>query len=233
MIEAAESSGIRLCVVHNMLFLPMITKAKRMIEKGLIGDLVGINITDNMSTSNDLMRNKGHWCHKLPGGVFGEMLPHPIYLAAAFLGRLEVAMVYSKKLNDNESIAANELRVVLQNENSVATITASVSGPSETMALDILGTKASLYVSNGIVVRHTPIQNSCSSRGLNNIQSASQLLTGTTSATLRAFCGRLKDGHYNFIRKFIVSIQNKTELPVTLEEAREVVRLYEEITSQI
>lgn len=233
MIEAARINSVRLCVVHNMLFVPMIIKAKSMIKKGVIGDLVGVSIIHSRSRESERVLNKGHWYHKLPGGIFGEMLPHPIYLATAFLGSLEATTVYSRKLSSHDWLVADELRVILEGGNSVATITASVSGLSEIMALDIFGTKASLHVSNGVVIRHIPTKGSRSSRGLENIRTASHLLAGTSSAALGVTLGYYRDGHYDLIKRFIESLTNDTEPPVTVEEGREVMRLYEAITSQI
>ena len=233
MIEAARINGVSLCVTHNMLFGPMIIKAKSMIKRGVIGDIVGMSIINSIPVMDDLMLNKAHWCHKLPGGIFGEMLPHPIYLATAFLGRLEVAAVYNHRLSSDRWLVADELRVTLRGERSIATITASVSGRGDVMALDIFGTKASLRVSNGVVVRRIPKQNSRPSRGLDNIWTASQLLTGTALTTLNVILGRFHDGHYTLIQRFTESLQNGTKPPVTEEEAREVMRLYQAITSQI
>jgi len=161
------------------------------------------------------------------------MLPHPIYLATAFLGRLEATTVYSRKLSSHDWLVADELRVILEGENSVATIPASVSGLREVMALDIFGTKASLHVSNGVVIRHIPTRGTHSSRGLENIRNASHLLACTASGALGVTLGYYRDGHYDLIKRFIESLTNDTEPPVTVEEGREVMRLYEAITSQI
>jgi len=235
MIEAARINKVRLGVVHNQLFLPAVIRAKAMIEKGTIGDLIGMSITDCDPRNSYEMLNREHWCHKLPGGIFGEMLPHPLYLATAFLGRLEASTVYCRKLSSYDWLAADELRVILEGENSVATIIASVNGPRTTTALDIFGTKASLHVSisNGVLIRYTGSRIDHFSRGLENIRTAYQWLADTASIALRVALRRYHTGHYHLIERFIESLQNNTELPVTAEEGREVMRLYQAITSQI
>lgn len=235
MIEAARSNKVRLCVVHNELFMPVVIRARSIIEKGIIGDLIGIIITDYIPGNSCLTQNREHWCHKLPGGIFGEMLPHPLYLAIAFLGRLEATTVFNRKLSSYDWLAADELRVILEGENSVATIIASITGSREITTLDIVGTKASLHISisNGVIIRYTGTRRDRLSHGFESIRIASQWLADTASAAICIISGRYHTGHYNLIKMFIESLQNDTELPVTIEESREVIRLYQAVTSQI
>ena len=168
MIEAARSNKVRMCVVHNELFMPVAIKAKSILGKGAIGDLLRINIINSIPKSNYLMQNREHWCHKLPGGIFGEILPHPLYLATGFLGKMDAAAVYRRKLSSYDWPEADEVRGILEGENSVATIIASVIGPCEIMTLDIVGTKASLHVNilNGAIIRYTTTHRDLFHRGL-------------------------------------------------------------------
>ena len=232
MIGTARSEKVRLCAVHNMRFAPMVLKARAMVGKGLIGDIVGMNITDCLPRDGDLMRNKQHWCHRLPGAIFGEMLPHPIYLAMHFLGKLDTTTVYARRVG-GESLAADELRVTLTGKAGIATIVASVNGPSDVLALDVFGTEGSLHLQNGVVVRHFPTRTALASRGTENLLTAAQWLVGTASAALRAATGRYHDGHRTQIERFVNALQKDTELPVSLDEAREATRLYQEITTRI
>jgi predicted dehydrogenase len=235
MAEVAKSKGVRLCVVHNELFLPVVMKAKSLVDEGTIGDLVGLNITSSMPRDKDLILNREHWCHKLPGGIFGEMLPHPIYLAAAFLDALEPVSVHSQKLSQYGWVVADELRVVLKGKNGLATIIASVNWSKGAMALDIFGTKASLHVDiwGGVMTGYSTAARDRLSRATDNLARGFQWLAGTASTTLSVVLGRYHSGHYTLIKGFIESLQNDTQPPVTIEEARETVRLYEAITSQI
>lgn len=235
MIEAAKANQVQLCVVHNELFLPVVMKARSMVKRGIIGDLIGISITDSMPRDGDLILNKEHWCHSLPGGIFGEMLPHPIYLAQAFMGRLEPVAVHSRKLSSYDWLVADELRVILEGENGLATITESVNWPEDIMTLDIFGTKMPLHVDiwGTVMTRYAVASRGRFSRGWQNLEQSFQRLVGTASTTLSVISGRFRGGHRNLIQKFVESLQNGTEPPVTMEKAREVVRLYQAITAQI
>ncbi|MFC1979431.1 Gfo/Idh/MocA family protein [Chloroflexota bacterium] len=235
MAMAAKKNRVELSVVHNELFLPVVMRARSMVSEKVIGDLVGISITDSIPRDNAMLLNREHWCHKLPGGIFGEMLPHPLYLATAFLGRLEPIAVYNRKLSSYDWLVADELRVILEGENGIATITESVNWPKDIMVLDIFGTKMSLHVDiwGAVMTEYAISSRGRFSRGLENLGLGFQRLGGTASMTFSVISGRFYGGHNTFIKKFVNSLQSGTELPVTLEEAREVVRLYEAITTQI
>jgi predicted dehydrogenase len=234
LIELARKRGVKLSVVHNVLFRPVVVRARSLVEKGLIGDVIGMSITQCVSRYGYLVPNKDHWCHKLPGGIFGEMLPHSIYLATAFMKGMEVAAVHKQKLSSHSWMAADELRVILKGDAGVSTITNSANGLARFMALDLMGTRASMYVnvSSGALVRHIPVQGGRFLWGLDNIWAVFQYLTSTSSGVLRFLFRLHHNEHHNLIKEFIQSIRDNTDPPVTLEEAREVIRIYQDITSR-
>jgi predicted dehydrogenase len=232
MTALAAKKGVKLNVVHNVLFRPVVVKAKEMVKKGLIGYITGLAITQCVSARGDLVPYPNHWCHKLPGGIFGEMSPHSIYLANAFMPGLKVAAVYKQKLSRNDWMAADELRVILKSSSGVASITNSASGLARYMTLDLAGTRGSMHVniSSGVIVRHMPIKGGRLRWGLDNIWTASQNLTGTASGLLRFFFSSSSDEHHNIIKGFTDSILNNGQPPVSLEEARAVTDIYQQVT---
>jgi len=236
MIGAARANQVQLCVVHNELFMPVVIKARAMVSEGVVGDVVGVSITDSMARDADLILNKEHWCHKLPGGIFGEMLPHPIYLAQAFLGKLEPAVVHSWKIGSRDWMSADELRVVLEGKNGLATIVESVNWPEDFMVLDIFGTKMSLHVDIwGAVMTGYAVAGGGGrfSRGRRNLEMGFGRLGGTAAAAFDVLSGRFSDGHRSLIAQFFESVRTGIGVPVTVEEAREAVRLYQLVTARI
>jgi len=235
MIKVARANQVQLCVVHNKLFLPVVMKARSIVGEGIVGDVVGISITDSMARDADLILNEEHWCHKLPGGIFGEMLPHPIYLAQAFLSGLEPVAVHTRKLGSHDWMFADELRVILEGENGLATITESVSWPEDFMVLDIFGTEMSLHVDilSAVITRYAVGGGGRLSRGWQNLEQGFQRLAGAASTTLSVISGSFLDGHRSLIQQFSESLRSGIGMPVTVEEAREAVGLYQAITAQI
>lgn len=113
MISTSIKNRMSLGVVHNILFSPVIMKAKTLVQKGIIGDVIGVDIKFPTHKGSRYL-SKDHWCHKLPGGIHTEILAHPIYLAQEFLGDLELAGVYASKLSKYEWLTLDELRIILK-----------------------------------------------------------------------------------------------------------------------
>jgi predicted dehydrogenase len=236
MIETARANQVQLCVVHNELFMPVVIKARALVSEGVVGDVVGVSITDSMARDADLLLNNEHWCHRLPGGIFGEMLPHPLYLAQAFLGGLEPVAVHSRKLGSRDWMAADELRVILEGESGLATITESVNWPEDFMVLDIFGTEMSLHVDIwGAAMTRYAVGGGKSrfKRGRQGLEQGFQRLGGTAAAAFKVLSGRFLSGHRVLIGRFFESVRTGIGMPVTVEEARETVRLYQAVTAQI
>lgn len=234
-IKASEENEAKLCVAHNKLFQPMVMRARSMTNGGVIGDLTGIDIVDAWPKENAEFTNKDHWVHKLPGGVFGEILPHPIYLAMSFLGKLEPVAVYARKLSSYEWVVADELRVILEGEKGTGMITASCNWPKGGATLDVFGTRRNLHVDlhSGVLTNFGTGGEGRPWRALDNLSQGYQLLACTTYAALNTLLGRQHSGHHTLIEKFVESIRNNTKPPVTGEEGKEVVRVLERITAQM
>ncbi len=235
MIKASEKNGVKLGVVHNQLFPRVMMHAISMTSKGFLGDVTGVNLRDGQPRDGAQFMSKDHWVHKLPGGVFGEHLPHPIYLAMAFLGNVEPVAVYCRKLGSYDGVVADEVRVTLESERGIATIIASYNWPKVTAMLDVFGTKRNLHVNrhSSVLTTYGTGGDSRLWRAWDNVSQSYQELACTASAAFNTMLGRLPSGHEVLIGKFLRAIRDGTRPPVTAEEGREVVRVLEMITSQI
>ena len=235
MIRASKRNRVKLCVAHNKLFAPVMMKAMSLVSEGIIGDLTGVDLRELQPKDSDNLMNKDHWYHKLPGGWVGEHLPHAIYLAIAFLGNLEPAAVYTRKLSSYAWVVADEVRIILEAEKGVATITASCNSPKNTATLDIFGTKRSLHVDihGSVLTRYGAGGESRPWRALDNLSQGYQRLACTASAAFNTMLSKHPSHHRVLIRKFAEAIRYDMHPPVTGEEGREVVRVLEKITSQI
>lgn len=234
MIRATKENKVKLCVVHNKLFQPMVMKALSIVNEGAIGDLTGIDLRDAWSKdSSEIVGalKKDHWYHKLPCGVLGEMLPHTIYLAMAFLGNMEPVAVYARKLGNYEWVAVDELRVILESEKGIGTITASCNWPKGVATFDLFGQKKNLHISihNGLLIEYGAGGESNPRRALDNLSLSYQQLACTAFIAFNTMLGKHHTGHRTLIERFVEAIRNDTQPPVTGEEGREVVRVLEKI----
>ena len=235
MIRASKDVGVKLGVVHNMPLHPIVTRARAMVAEGGIGELTGIDLKYSLHQYGRMVTDRDHWCHELPGGIFGNKLPHPISLARAFLGNLETVAVYAAKIGDYDWIATDELRVILKSEKGLGMITSSLNWPIDMAMLDIFGTKKNIhiYFNNAVMNTYGSTRYGRLSRGLENVRQSSHTLTSTASTALSIALGRHHYGHYAVIRGFIECVRDGTEPPVTAEDGRDVVRLYEDIVYQM
>jgi len=235
--KAARVNNIRVCQIHNFLFEPVMMKACTVVSEGRIGNVTGIDIQMLGSKSRDepMLVDKKHWCHSLPAGILTEMLPHPIYLAVAFLGKVEPVQTYTGKSRSYDWVVADEIRVVLKSEKGVGTISYSCNSAKNKVIIDIHGTRRHLRIDlwNSVMTGYGFGTETRTSRALENLLQSFSILTNTTSTTLNVITGKFHCGHYTLIRQFIQSIQNNSEPPVTFQQARDVIEVLEKITAQI
>lgn len=238
MIDASKRSGVKLSVIHQHLFLPTVMRMKSLIGKGAIGDLVRVEIV--LSTppwDYPAIADPDHWYHKLPGGIHGDNLPHPIYLAREFLGNIEPIAVYPLKVGNLNHLRFDEVQIILKGEKGNGTIISSCNYPS-LWAINVFGTEKNLYgnLYNSYVIRYGG--KSKAGRGIatlyasENVNRSFQIISNTLSMSVKFILGKHR-GLPTAINKFMECIQNDAEPPVTAEDGREVVRTLEKITSEL
>ena len=238
MIQVSKKNNVKLGTNHHLLFIPPVQKIKRILDKGIIGDLVRVEVKQSCPPQDfPIIADPHHWWHRLPGGVFGDTLPHPIYLAREFLGEIEPVAVYPKKMGNLDHMRFDEVQIILQGEKGVGTIISSCNWPSLWM-IDIFGTKKNIHANlhNSVVITYggkTDMGKGIASLyARENLQRSFQILADTFAGGVNFIQGKHR-GIPTGIRKFMESIQNGTEPPVTAEDGREVLRVWEKITSQM
>lgn len=234
-ISRHKGSQTKITVIHNWLYVPVMTRALSLIKRGRLGEVISVEIKA-LSTPNDpMLRNKGHWCHSLPGGRFGEMLAHPIYLMQAILGPLKVQSLQTMKLGGYSWVSCDELRVVLEANKGSASLYASFNSSRDDVLIDIYSTQGILkidLVSDTLVqlkYRHLAIF----SKGRDSLQQAYQLAFSTARGALSKLSGRWLSGTELCLRAFIDSVLNGKEPLVSLEEAYDTVELLEQICEEL
>ncbi|RLG33674.1 hypothetical protein DRN97_04475 [Methanosarcinales archaeon] len=232
MIDASKRNNVKLSVIHNLLFNPLIMEAKSLVESGAVGDLLGVDIKWPVHAPP----NKSHWTYTLPGKTIGETLSHPIYLMLAFLHNVNEVRVFKRKLRGNDLMPVDEVKIILNAENGIGTISLSANLPvlKAARTIDIIGTEAALHGSiyTATLIKHKFNNDSSISMAMDNISSSFQLLKETASASLRAL-RKFPSSHQIIIHRIINNLLNNKEPPVSLEEARETIRITEIICKEI
>jgi len=237
-MDTLKNPSAKLTIIHSQLFEPSMLLAMKQIRAGSIGQVVGMKLSMLHSKDEQMAANKNHWCHKLPGGRFGENLPHAVYLLQAVLGNLEVKSVYTDKLGDCPWMPFDELRVILEADGKFGFIHINFNAPGSqkvNVHADIYGTggalQAGIYPISSLVA-------SKPGRGIwlfENIIHQAKIGLAYLSTMLAKRKGpkRFSATHALIIKSFVESIFGKGKPLVTPEMGYEQVRLVEQITRHI
>jgi predicted dehydrogenase len=239
LLDVLEKTKGKMTIIHSQLFEHSIFQAMKKVEEGDIGDIVGMDIGILHSPDEMMAVDKNHWCHKLPGGRFGENLPHPIYLLQAFLGKLEIKSVLTDKLGSQPWMVFDELRVILEAEkNRFGTIHISFNGPGHDLTdvhANIYGTGGTIHA--GIYPLSTLIV-SKPGRGIMHFGNIIQQIK-IWGAYLKNIITKGKGpryysvSHSRIIKSFVESISGNGKPLVTPEMGFENVKYVEKICKQI
>ena len=241
-LKVFKKSGVKLCVVHNYLFMPIAIKARSILEQGELGDIIGMDVKFLDRIDYTPFWRKGHWCHTMPGGRFGENIIHPLYLIDKVLDISDVVAVHAKKLSNYDWVSIDELKVLLDAKNATGIISMSGNSPRDMTTVDIYGTKMNLHLdfeSYAIIkLKHrnyTSVKHTVFSTIRDNMSIGSKRLITSVSYPFELLTRRkyIRSGHYHLIQKFIESIRDDKMPPVTGEEGRKVLALQEKIFNQI
>jgi len=239
MYRVSKKEHVKLCVLHQNIFNSAFQKARHMYDKGVIGTLIDVDVGTFVQEDNYMCKSGDHWCHTLPGGIFFEILPHPIYLLQCFLKNSKPVYTLAEKIGTYPWMKHDETRVLIDADNGLGLVSASCNSPFHGDSIKIFGTKICLEVDlwGRSIIQYKPRTESPYSVGKGNLVMASQFLSliGTTfsNSLTMAFGGVKVSAHYGFLRRFIESIQTDSDLPVTEDEARENVRIVETICREI
>jgi len=237
-MDALRKSSAKLTIIHSQLFEPSMLRAMKRIRMGSIGQVIGMNVGMLHSKDEQMIANKDHWCHKLPGGRFGENLPHAVYLLQAVLGNLEVKSVYTNKLGDYPWMPFDELRVILQADGKIGHIYINfnaLGSQKVKVYADIYGTggtlQAGIYPISSLLVTKP-------GRGIwlpENIIHQAKIGLSYLSTILAKRKGpkKFSAAHALIIKSFVRSILGYGKPLVTPEMGYEQVRIAEEITRRI
>jgi len=234
-VECQKRTGVKAGVIHNWLFESPIVQAKSIVESGQLGEVYNVEVEAISTKEDSMVANKDHWCHRLPGGRFSEMLAHPIYLVRHFLGEFEVDNVFVSKIGDYPWMVSDELVATFKVGNKFGRVYASFNAPRDAIYVDLYGSKGILKIDiiNATVNFLPGRKVSRFGKGADSLRQATQLAGSTIKNVARVGSGRWLDGHEMYINQFAECLIKDTEPPVTVEEGFNVVKTLEDMCKLI
>ncbi|WP_232702086.1 Gfo/Idh/MocA family protein [Halobacterium wangiae] len=240
----ADRHGVTVTEVHNHNFVPAMRKAMQMKRDGELGAVRGVDVIYTGSSRPD-DPNRGPWNFELAGGEFEEGLPHPIYLTLRAGGypRSQEDVVATTSLFDeyDRDFDYDNAQLQYVTEDGVLCTTKVLSDTVPVRQILIHGEEKSLTVdliSQTIEEHDRDYLASPMSRGLNNVDSVLDRVTGTVK-NVRSMVRsnrnddwdttRLNNPHFYQHDAEARALESGDEMPVPLAEARWTVYLMEAI----
>jgi predicted dehydrogenase len=144
-VNEARSRGVKLGVTANFLFTPTMVKARELVGKGVVGELKRVDVVV-YAPEDVILSPEGGWLKSLPGGAFGEVLPHPIYLLQSLIGKLDVVSASTARISRSTWQKYDELHVLLRGERGLGRIVVSYNARHFDIYMVIEGNKAYILV---------------------------------------------------------------------------------------
>lgn len=223
LIQIREEYDVPISATQNYRYFTVIDETVRRVSNGIIGKVASVDVTwsEHKDLSGEELGQE-EWVSKLIGGAISEALPHPCYLGLTFTDTLsdDISIMWqnyqTKSWPDGVSIQTKDIANRLL---SIRFLTQA----KQNFHIQIHGTDGLLDVDAG--------------RGtikVNTADTDEQRTLETTSSDdiPDNLTGSGLQGHYRIFQRFINSLRtNDTEVPTTLEEDRDVVKVLEKAES--
>ncbi len=245
LVRAAEQAGVLLCVGYNHVFDPVVIEARRQIESGDLGDLVcaesyyGFDLSGNRTAAYVTAAGRHHWTFNLPGGLYQNLLPHPLSVLLDVVGAPGEMVAMTRDMKVVPYQQSDELRVLMQAERAQGLLSLSLAASPRFQYLRVFGTKKSLFVdmlNKVLICQRTggPLPKAIS-RGLNNFKQAWRTFAGTVRGMTQVLLGKWTpyEGTEILIREFYSAIHEGRPSPIPGRAGLQVMKAMDSIWEQV
>jgi len=239
----AELKGVRLCTVHNHFFDPCMSRAHSFIQAGQLGEVINVESYYGLNTRIPALRdypapNILPWLYSLPGGVYQDFMPHPLYVLLEYTGNPKEINVMQQTHGVLPQNLPDEIRILINGEKAFGTVTFSFAAQPYLHFVRIYGTKMMIEVDiNTMTTVSHPVSSlpKAAQKATYNLLESWKLFSSTTSNVIKFVRGKLKpyQGMKTLIHRYYEAIEKNGEAPVTKEQALRVIKTMDEIWKQL
>ena len=126
LLELANTRRLIACPGHDHLFDPVWKEALRVVASGQMGSIVHVDSTMGYDATGPfgmlIQTDPRHWIHRLPGGIFHNVISHPVYKVTPFLVDDEPEVIAMSFGAADVAPLPTELRVLVRGEHVSAYI---------------------------------------------------------------------------------------------------------------
>jgi len=243
LIEVAKSKNLGLFVIHNSSFVPVLRKARHLFNSGQIGDLIQVDVKFAMPPWEDI-KNPNHWAHKLPGGVLGELAPHPAMILSEFInGEIIEVKAEALKRGPYPFMEYDELKVLVKTSTTLGAMSISFNSPMRKMTIDLMGSKLWVYVDadSQALVKYPPITNVKEPfyslyRGTRSLYDIFQRCGSLFETSVKVIGGKWKpatEGHIYLFNEVVKALRKGALYPVDNNNVKKEILILEATFDQI
>jgi 2-alkyl-3-oxoalkanoate reductase len=239
MIEAAQRNNVYLCANHNMIFEGVVQRARELIGRGAIGELVSVECSYQFNPRRyPAIIQEGaqytHWAYRLNGGPLQDLMPHPASLVMAFLPSIEEVRHTGQNRGRLPAGWQDELRVLITSNGPTGYISISMNERPDMVTLTLKGTEGTIEANifNDILILH---RNSALPRavvrGLSGFQLAKQNLSGAVGNIYKFATKRMDktSGLGDVIARLYAAVRTGSPPPIQPDMGLRVVDLIDRI----
>jgi len=228
---------VKLCVVHNFLFTRPLLNIKSIInKKGL--DILSVDVIMLHTPDDEMISDRTHWVHKLPGGRFGENLIHPIYVLRNLIGKLNLRDVFVSKRGHYDWVNYDELHATFNSGDKYGTIYISFNSPRTTnapLSVRVYGKQLIINYdgSNLALINQGPLLQGKMHKVKDNLQHIIQIIGAIVNEAIITITGKSTSSHHYLFSALVEAILENKEIPYTPEEAYDATITFLEVLQRL
>jgi predicted dehydrogenase len=149
-LSTGKQSGRLVCVGHDQLHDPAWEECRRLHRDGVLGEIVHVDSAQGYNLNGPFgkafLNEPDHWIHRLPGGLFQNVMSHAMYRVTEFL--LDETPDISATWYGHEAGKGlpTELRAMMRGSRTTAHLLFSSSARPVSRVARICGTRQSVEV---------------------------------------------------------------------------------------
>jgi nucleoside-diphosphate-sugar epimerase/predicted dehydrogenase len=241
--DLAERRAVQICPIHNHLFDPCMRRADALIKQGRLGRVVNVESYYGLNTDFPAFReypkpNVLPWLYGLPGGVYQDFLPHPLYLLLEYTGAPRTITVTHRATGVLPQALPDEIRILVDGEHAMGIVTVSFAAKPHLHFVRVFGTNGMVEADINTMTTTVHAVSSlpkAAQKATFNLDDGLQKTRSTFVNTFQFLTGKLKPYHgmMNLIHAFYDAVGSGTPPPVSKDSALAVVRTMDRVFEQL
>jgi len=229
-----KNKGLKMGVCYTHLFDPLIVEMQY-LSKTCIGEVLGVEISRLFPPHEHMIADPNHWCHKLPGGRFGEDLIHAVYQLQHFIGNMNIESLWASKISSRSWVPYDELHVTFSAGGRFGKVYSSFNSVRPVTYITVYGTEGTLWNEGMTILHDSRWPESKFKRSIKATHRPLQAVKPILKGALRTarVLPRPKSGREVLLRSFIDSVLYDKAFPLTVQDACEANRTFLQVLHEL